>query len=71
MAIPLRFTFDGNEVRIEGNEEGLRCLADCCLRIIGKEGPAGHFHLMSEMNNLMKDSVTAVIKYSEKLGEEP
>ncbi len=71
MAIPLRITFDGNEIRIEGNEKGLHYLTDSCLRIIGKEGSAGHFHLMPEIENLTKDSTRTVIEYSEDIEEEP
>jgi hypothetical protein len=65
MRVPLKITFDGNEIHIEGNEQGLRYLADCCIRVIGKKDEAGHFHLMSEMNNLEEGSVATVIEYSE------
>lgn len=58
----LKITIENNEVIIAGNEEGLKYLADVCLRVIGKETPAGHFHLMDKMNNVQKGSVnTSVI----------
>lgn len=65
MTIPLRITSDGNEVRIRGNEEGLRYLADCCISVIGKIDASGHFHLMPEMKNLMGGSIKTVIEYSQ------
>ncbi len=65
MTIPLRITLDGSEIRIRGSEEGLRYLADCCIRVIGKIDSSGHFHLMPEMNNLMKGSIKTVIEYSQ------
>lgn len=52
-----------NEVEITADEEGLRYLADICLRIIGKSDPAGHFHLMEKMGNLEKGSVNTVIRF--------
>ncbi len=65
MNIPLKITYDKNEIRIRGDKQGLQYLADCCTRIIGKKDPAGHFHLMPEMNNLMEGSVKTVIEYME------
>ena len=59
----LKITFDKkeNQITIIGNEEGLKYLADVCLRIIGKDTPAGHFHLMDNMNNLDKGSINTSI----------
>ena len=52
--IKIEFDKTSNEVIIISNADGLRHLADICLRIINKEGPAAHWHLSTEMNNLAK-----------------
>ncbi len=65
MKIPLKITYDKNEIWIRGDKQGLQYLADCCMRIIGKKDPSAHFHLMPGMNNLMVGSVKTVIEYME------
>jgi hypothetical protein len=66
MNIQLKITYENNEIRIKGDEHGLRYLADCCTRIIDKKDPSGHFHLMPEMKNLMNGSIKTTIEYNEK-----
>jgi hypothetical protein len=65
----LHISLDSNleRVVIVGNAQGLHYLSDVCLRLIGKEGPAAHFHLMVEMNNLEKGSTNTDIVFSEKV----
>ena len=65
MGIPLKITFDGREIRIVGNKDGLQYLADCCISIIGQAGPGAHWHLLPQMNNLLEGSIATAIEYSE------
>ncbi len=59
----IKYDTDENEVRIIGNETGLRYLADVCMRIIGKTSPAGHFHLDPEPGNLDEGSTRTLVAY--------
>lgn len=64
----LKITFnnkDPNQITIAGNKKGLEYLANCCLSIIGKEGPGGHFHLNKEDGNLLPGSIPTVLIYSD------
>lgn len=63
--IKIDYDKEKNLVTIMADADGLRYLADICLRIIGKDTPACHFHLMEKMGNLEKGSIDTVIIYSE------
>lgn len=65
MSIRLKITYDNDEIWIRGDEEGLKYLAECCTKIIGNKDPSGHWHLQSEMNNLMDGSIKTRIEYTE------
>ena len=52
-----------SEVRISGNAEGLKYLADACLAVIGHDSPAGHWHLMDRMHNVEEGSIDAVVEF--------
>ncbi len=54
-----------NEIVIKGNAEGLKHLAEVCLRIAGKEGPAAHWHFSVDMGNLQRPSTSATIFFEE------
>jgi len=64
--ITIQFVQTEQEISILGNTEGLRYLADVCLRIIGKAPPGNHFHLMPEMENLEKGSIKTVVVFVEE-----
>lgn len=64
--IKVEYNKKESEIAIIADKEGLAYLADVCNRISGKESPAGHFHLMEEMKNLVKGSVRTIIIYSDK-----
>ena len=57
---------ENGEILILGNRKGLEFLSDCCIRVIGKNDPSGHFHLMSQMNNAIEGSTPTIIKYSDR-----
>lgn len=59
----LKITVEDGEIWIRGNKEGLEYLSDCCVRIIGKHDPSGHFHFMPEMGNLAKGSIKTRIEF--------
>lgn len=63
--IKIRFDKDKKEILVMGDKKGLEFLASCCLSIIGRNTPAGHIHLMKDMNNLKKGSVNTVIIFSD------
>ncbi|MBL0251072.1 MAG: hypothetical protein IPQ26_10660 [Elusimicrobia bacterium] len=65
--IKVKYDESGPEITIIADEKGLAYLADVCKRIAGKDSPAGHFHLMAEMKNLVKGSVRTTIIYSAKV----
>jgi len=65
--IKIDYEKDENQITITADADGLRYLADICLRIVGKDTPAGHFHLMEKIGNLEKGSIDTVIKYTEKI----
>jgi hypothetical protein len=52
-------------IEIVGDENGLKYLSQVCNQIIGKKGPAAHFHLMSKMNNIEKGSIDTDIYFDE------
>jgi hypothetical protein len=54
---------DAGDVWIRGDERGLRYLAECCVRIIGKDDPAGHILLQWEMNNLWEGSLRTRLEF--------
>jgi hypothetical protein len=58
---------NGNKVFILADADGLKYLADVCLRIIGKNDPSGHFYLMEQMGNLETGSAELEIAFSEDL----
>jgi len=64
MKLKITYNEKKKEVCIIGNKYGLEYLANCCLSVIGKTDPAGHFHLMPQMNNLSKGSLNTIIEYS-------
>jgi len=57
------------EVVITADAEGLQSLARICERIIGKEGPAAHWHFMEWMDNADPGSVNLVLRFES--AEEP
>ena len=52
-----------NCIEIIGNEKGLKFIADACLKVIGKDEPGNHFHLMEKMENLKPGSVDTTITF--------
>ncbi len=63
----LRISYDrnANKIEIVGDRDGLRYLADACMRVIDKEGPGAHFHLMKDMKNLHSTSIDADVIYDD------
>jgi DNA-binding transcriptional regulator LsrR (DeoR family) len=52
------------EVIITADAEGLRYLAEICLRLIDKTGPAAHWHLMERMRSLEAGSIDTRIQFA-------
>jgi hypothetical protein len=63
LKITVNYDEKTEEVKITANAEGLRYLADVCTNLIGKEGPAAHWHFMEEMNTLRRGSNKMVITF--------
>ncbi len=61
----LMITLRKGEVWIRGDQSGLEELAQKCLWIIGKDGPAGHDLLQWQMNTLLEGSVETILEYSD------
>jgi hypothetical protein len=53
------------EIVIRADAKGLEYLADVCARLIGKSGPAAHWHLSAEMGTLTKGSINTVIAFEQ------
>jgi hypothetical protein len=51
------------EIIITADAEGLRYLAEVCLRLIDKTGAAAHWHLMERMGSLEPGSIDARIQF--------
>ena len=68
--IKITYDKDKNEIIIMADADGLKYLADICLKIIGKKTPAGHWHLMESMGNLEKGSINTIIMYSDMKEDE-
>ncbi len=64
--LKIMYKAKSGEISILGNKKGLEFLSDCCIRIIGKNDPSGHFHLTPEMNNLAEGSTPTIIEYSDR-----
>jgi hypothetical protein len=53
------------EFTIAADADGLRFLADICLRLIDKTGPASHWHLMENMGTLESGSINTRISFEQ------
>ena len=53
------------ELVISADADGLRYLAEVCGRLIGKEGPAAHWHLSEKMGSLVAGSIETRIRFME------
>lgn len=69
MTMKLKTHYDAatNEITVIGNSEGLQFLSQICTRIIGKEGPAAHWHFSQEFNNLLPGSTPMVVCHFEEV----
>ncbi len=54
-----------NEIVIMGDKRGLEYVSECCLNVIGKEDPSGHYHLMPQFENVTANSIPTVLIYSD------
>ena len=61
--IKIEYFGQPQEVIITADAEGLRYLAETCLRLIDKTGPAAHWHLMEQMGSLVPGSIDARIQF--------
>lgn len=62
--IKITYNKEKKLISILADADGLKYLSDICLSIIGKDTPAGHFHLMRRMGNLEKGSIDTEIIFS-------
>jgi hypothetical protein len=53
------------EINIIADAEGLEYLAGVCARLIGKSGPAAHWHLSNDMGTLMQGSIDTTIAFEQ------
>ena len=61
--IKIEYFGQPQEVIITADAEGLRYLAEICLRLIDKTGPAAHWHLMEQMGSLEPGSIDTRIHF--------
>lgn len=54
------------EIVITADADGLQYLSEVCQRLIGKQGPAAHWHLMADMGSLEVGSIDTRICFVEK-----
>jgi hypothetical protein len=58
---------DPLEIVITADADGLRYLSEVCQRLIGKQGPAAHWHLSPDMGSLEAGSIDTRICFVEKI----
>ncbi len=70
--IKIEYFTEPEEIVISADADGLRYLAEVCERLIGKEGPAAHWHLSANMRSLEVGSVdTRICFVQEKEAKKP
>ena len=65
IAVQIENAGAAREIIITADSEGLKYLADVCARLIGKTGPAAHWHLSNDMGTLTKGSINTTIAFEE------
>ena len=53
------------QINIIADTEGLEYLAGVCTRLIGKSGPAAHWHLSTGMGTLTQGSIDTTIAFEQ------
>jgi hypothetical protein len=61
--IKIEYVEGRREVVITADAEGLQSLARACERIIGKEGPAAHWHFTEWFDNADPGSLSLEIRF--------
>ena len=52
-------------ITISGDKAGLEYLASCCLAIIGRTGPSGHFHIEPLMYTASAGSLPMLLEFTD------
>ncbi len=68
----IRISYEGSEIIIEGNKDGLEFLSEICQRLsklseAEASTPGNHYHILGEMGNAQRGSVPLVIIYNPEL----
>jgi hypothetical protein len=66
--IKIEYFQEPSEIVVTADADGLRYISEVCQRLIGKQGPAAHWHLSADMGTLEAGSIDTRICFAKNNG---